>query len=98
MSLRRIALGLLVALTAGSCGGETAGPQTGSQQQPALAQNRSTPENAPKQREAKTPAARQAAHPSIPKDARWTVFCTSFTGPAHAAEARTARDRLMRST
>ena len=98
MAIRRFALGLLVAVTAASCGGETAGPQTAAQQQPTLAQNRPAPQNPPGQRTGNNaPTARQNAQPSIPKDARWTVFCASFTGPAHAAEARQVRDRLMSS-
>jgi hypothetical protein len=92
---------LLTAFTAASCGGEQAGPETAArQQQRPLSQDRSAQQGAARQPE-NNAAARsggQAAQLSIPRDARWTVFCTSYTGPTHAAAARQAREQLLRTS
>jgi hypothetical protein len=36
--------------------------------------------------------------PTIPQDARWTIFCRDFTGPGHMEQALAARDSLLASS
>ena len=40
----------------------------------------------------------EAAGPSIPKDARFTVFCGTFAGPNHIQQAKAMRQQLAQST
>ncbi len=39
-----------------------------------------------------------AAAPNIPEGARWTIFCTSFSGPGHMEQARRFRDQMVQQT
>jgi len=42
--------------------------------------------------------ATQIAGPTIPKDAQWTILCTTITGPDHAGQGRAARTNLINQT
>lgn len=44
-----------------------------------------------------TPAARDAAV-AVPNDARYTIFCCAFTGPARVQQATVSKDNLFKAT
>lgn len=83
---RAILLSLFLAAAGLSCGGNSAPPDKPSSRQ--------------ELRPAGAPAAGAAVSdmPAIPKDARWTIFCTAIAGPNHAGQAREARNRLISMT
>lgn len=93
---------LASALLSGGCGsggGPTPGPAA-----PGPAINTpGTPSapNTPVSRGNDTPASpvAQAAEGVIaPKDAKYTIVCTSFAGPAHVQQARVSKDNLIKAT
>lgn len=96
MKLWSCALGLVLVGGSLSCGGNNAGPSTGGERtlmsrSGGAAANLDAPAGTGRR-------AAAAAGITIPKDARWTIYCTHFTGPDHAARAKTLRDQLLGSS
>ena len=94
MKLRNCALGLVVGGMLG-CGGNNAGPAT--TERPML--SKGTTETTAVA--ANNGGSGQQARPTavnIPKDARWTIFCATFSGPDHLAQGKAAREKLAQST
>ena len=81
-----ILLSILIAASGVSCGGNNAPAEKSSARQELL------PAVSP------ADAAPASDMPAIPKDARWTVFCTALGGPNHTGRAREMRARLINMT
>ena len=45
-----------------------------------------------------TPVAAQNTAVAVPTDARYTIFCTAFTGPARVQQATVSKDNLFKAT
>jgi hypothetical protein len=82
-----------------SCGGNAPAQKEGQQQQKlvnssfgAAATGSQANVGGQRQQPQETPG------PSIPKDARFTVFCGTFAGPSHIQQAKAMRQQLAQST
>src|SRR5687767_7430671 len=91
MTLRNLALGLALAGSGIGCGGNNAGPSTTGERAAVSSSGDARPV-------ANTGANRQPAQQTtsinIPKDARWTIYCGTFGGADHLAQAKAAREKL----
>lgn len=95
MTYRQAAIIALIGITTASCGGNNPPEATPQAHTPLTApQSRATtPQAAPH------PAAEtQESRPVPPRDAQWTIYCRTLTGPNHVREARRLRDHLMETT
>jgi hypothetical protein len=102
---------LLACATLVSCGGENQPAPTGQTRtgtlQGAVTSTPPAGQPAPAPAETRLPmtiaptvkaAARQSDAPPPPKDAEWTLFCRSFSGPGHVEDAKNAKNQLLRLT
>jgi hypothetical protein len=102
MKTRLILLSAFVAAAGVSCGGNSPPPENPAaarQQLTPAGQTPAGPTAAPtRARSPDAPATPGQDLPNIPRDARWTAFCTALGGPNHAGQARELRSRLIATT
>lgn len=92
MTYRQAVTVALIGIATASCGGNNP-PEANPQPQAALtapANNAQAP--------ARTVSQPRQTQPVPPRDAQWTIYCRSLTGPNHVREARRLKDQLMETS
>lgn len=93
MTYRHAVIVALIGIATASCGGNNPPQASATPQTPLAAGPVNTGQSS-----ANAAADARQTRPAPPRDAQWTIYCRSLSGPNHVRDARRLKDELAEST